>query len=130
MSLSTDGTYENVAFPSPGSGVTVTDVTPLATDAVYASVAGSNAAGVRPIGLSWVSFSASALSVASAERSSSTMVPVAVLRAPSAAFDEGVARVTVNVSSSSSSVSSVVAMVSVALVSPVPRVSVRLAAAV
>ena len=58
------------------------------------------------------------------------MVPVAVLRAPSAAFDEGLARVTVNVSSSSSSVSSVVAMVSVALVSPVPRVSVRLAAAV
>ena len=122
--------YATAAFPSPSSGVTVTDATPLATDAAYASLAGSNAAGVRPIELPWVSVSASALSVASAERSSSTMVPVAVLRAPSAAFDETLVSVTVNVSSGSSSVSSVVAMVSVALVSPVPRVSVRPLAAV
>ena len=122
--------YATAAFPFPASGVTVTAVTPLATDAVYASVAGSNAAGVRPIESPCASVSTSASSVASAERSSSTMVPVAVLRAPSAAFDEGLARVTVNVSSGSSSVSSVVAMVSVALVSPVPRVSVRPLAAV
>ena len=62
--------------------------------------------------------------------SSSSIVPVAVFAAPSSAFDDGLDSVTVKVSSSSAVVSGVVAIVSVALVEPAPRVSVRLTAAV
>ena len=129
-SLSTDGMYAIVAFSSASSGVTVTDVTAFATDAVYASLPGSNVAGVRSIESPCAPVSASALSVASAERSSSVMVPVAVFGVPSSAFVDGLDSVTVKVSSSSSSVSSVVAIVNVPCVDPEPRVSVRLAAAV
>ena len=62
--------------------------------------------------------------------SSSTMVPVAVFALPSAAFADGLASVTVNVSSFSSVASGVVGIVNVPCVVPAPRVSVRPLAAV
>ena len=62
--------------------------------------------------------------------SSSTMVPVAVFALPSFAFVDGLASVTVNVSSFSSVVSGVVAIVNVPCVVPASRVNVRPLAAV